>query len=265
VAASWRYHGAVIRPRALFQAASDYIRRNPDELARQVRDAVGLRFGVPLAAFRWLVGQVIDEEQVEAVEIAARPPGLRMAGTFDLMETRVRGGAVLYIDRVEISATQLRVELRLEDVELVPIGARKTQISALLRAKALDVSRPGDLVANLPGMPDFIADAVGNRLAIDLMRVPKLARNARVRHAVGMLSTLVTLDRMGTESDRFQVELRALPHGISAVVEAMGEHVVAPGLRGVGQLMPEGVRGELQSGLSRVFELVAGKDDRAAA
>jgi len=253
----------------MFEAAGRYLRRNPHEVRQAVRNAFGLRFGVPLAAFRWLAAEMVDEQRVEAVEIEARPPGLRMAGTFDLMRTRVRGGAVLHIDRVAICASEMRIELRLEEVCLVPLETKRTQISALLRAKALDLSRPGDLIANLPDMPDVIADSWGNRIIVDLMRVPKLARNARVRHAVGMLSSLITLDRMGTDDDHFELELRAFPQGLSAVVEAVGEHVMVPGVRGLRALLPAELRGEL----SRVVDMVAGRDpgpakpepDRAAA
>ena len=234
-----------------------------------MRNAIGMRFGVPLAAFRYLAQELIDASKAEDVEIAAEPPGLRLAGTFDLMHTRVRGGAVLFIDRVVVSGTELRVELRLEDVALKPVDPKKTQISALLRANALDLSRPGDLIANLPDMPPMIVSAVGNRIALDLMQVPKLARDMRVRHALGMVTSLISLDRVETHTDHFDLAFRPLPQGFSAVVDAVGEHLLSPAYGGIRKLVPPEIRGELESGISKVVGFVVGedpgaRDDRAA-
>jgi len=43
--------------RALLTATVEYVRRNPEELVRALANAVGLRFGVPIAALRWLSSQ----------------------------------------------------------------------------------------------------------------------------------------------------------------------------------------------------------------
>lgn len=250
----------MLSPLSALRAASRYLRQHPEEISRAVRNAVGMRFGVPLAAFRYLATALLDHQKVEDVEIEAVPPGLRLAGSFELMKTDVRGGADLYIDRVAIGPNELRVELRLENVRLVPTSPKKTQISALLNANALDLSRPGDLVNNLPDMPELIVGASGNRLALDLMRVPKLARDARVRHALGMASSLITVDRMETESDHFDLAFRPLPRGLSAVVEAVGEHVLGPAVDGVKALVPAQIRGELEAGIGKVVGFVVGED-----
>lgn len=250
----------MISPVSAVRAASRYLRQHPEEIGRALRNAVGMRVGVPLAAFRWIAEAAIDKEKVEAVDIDAVPPGLRLAGSFELMETRVRGGATLYVDRVVISATQLRLELRLENVKLTPLASKKTQISALLRAHALDLSRPGDLVANLPDMPPMIVEAVGNKIALDLMKVPRLAKDDRVRHALGMMTSLITLERMGTDDDHFDLSFRALPQGVSAVVEAIGDHVLTPAFGAFRALLPSELGDEVGAGIHRMVDVVAGTD-----
>jgi hypothetical protein len=41
-------------PQETVEAVRSYLRTHPEELGRAVRSALGLRFGVPLAALRWL-------------------------------------------------------------------------------------------------------------------------------------------------------------------------------------------------------------------
>src|SRR5690349_230684 len=139
-----------MRPGDVLSAARHYLRSHPEEFSRIVRNAMGMRFGVPLASFRWLAGRLADPEKVEDVEVGAIPPGLRMAATFDLMRTRVRAGAALYIDRIRLTGEEMRIELRLEEVSMIPVDTHKSQISALLITRSLDLSRPGDLVQHLP-------------------------------------------------------------------------------------------------------------------
>ena len=243
-----------MRPADVFNAARQYLRKHPEEFSRIVRNAIGLRFGVPLASFRWLAGQLADPEAVEDVEIGAVPPGLRMAATFDLMKTRVRAGAVLYIARIHLTGDEMRIELRLEDVSMIPIDTHKSQISALLVTRSLDLSRPGDLVQHLPDMPNFIVDAHGNRVVLDLMREPKLANDPLVRHVVGLMTALVTLDGIETEDEHLDLHFKPLPSGFVAAADAIGDHLVVPVLEQARAVMPKALRG----GMRRMLSLIAG-------
>ena len=244
----------LMRPADVLTAARHYLRKHPEELSRVLRNAIGMRFGVPLAAFRWLAGQVADPESVEDVEIGAVPPGIRAAATFDLMKTRVRAGAVLYIDRIHLTGDEMRLELRLEDVSLIPVDTHKSQISALLVTRSLDLSRPGDLVQHLPDMPDVIVDAHGNRVVLDLMRVPKLAEDPLVRHALGLMTALMTLDGIETEGEHLDLHFKPLPSGFVAAADAIGDHLVVPVLQQARSVMPKALRG----GMRRMLSLIAG-------
>ncbi len=221
-----------------------------------VRNAIGLRFGVPLAAFRWLATELAGGDKVEDVEIDAVPPGLRMAATFDLMQTRVRAGAVLYIDRIFLTGDEMRIELRLEDVSLIPVETHKSQISALLITRSLDLSRPGDLLQHLPDMPDMIVDSHGNRVVLDLMREPKLSSDPMARHALGLMTALMTLDGIETEGDHLDLKFKPLPSGFVAAADAIGDHLVVPVFEQARKVMPKPLRG----GMRRMLSLIAGSD-----
>jgi hypothetical protein len=245
-----------MRPGDVLTAARRYLRRHPEEFSRVVRNAMGLRLGVPLAAFRWLAAQLADGDKVEDVEVAAIPPGLRMAATFDLMKTRVRAGAVLYIDRIHLTGDEMRLELRLEDVSMIPVDTHKSQISALLVTRALDLSRPGDLVQHLPDMPDMIVDSHGNRVVLDLMRVPNLANDPLVRHSLGLMTALMTLDGIETEGDHLDLKFKPLPEGFVAAADAIGDHLVVPVFERARKVMPKQLRG----GMRRMLSLIAGAE-----
>ena len=219
--------------RKIVSAVTNYLRENPQEIERAVRSTFGLRFGVPLAAFRWLVQETAEDANAMDLVIEAEPPGLRVAATFEKMETRLRGSAVVFVNRVLLSGDELRFEVRLEQVGLQVLSNKKTQLSALIKSGALDLSKPGNLIDELPGMPSVIVEAYENRLVIDLMRSAKFRNNRMLRHSIGLLSSLVTVYGIQTESDHLDVVFRGLPQGALGAASAIQEHVVEPGLRRV--------------------------------
>ena len=120
-------------PQETVDAVRSYLRMHPEELGRAVRSALGLRFGVPLAALRWLGEQAQRAGKVEDFQIDSVPPGLRLAGNVDLMNTPIRAGAVIYVERVVFNDEELTVALRLEDVSLKLNGDSDSPIAALIK------------------------------------------------------------------------------------------------------------------------------------
>ncbi len=220
----------MLDPQKVLQAAGRYLKGHPEEVARIVRSGFGLRFGVPLAAFRWLVENLVNESKARDVEISAVPPGLKLAASLDKMQTTLRLSMVLYIHRVDVGADKLVVELRFDDVKLQAPGTEKTVLSALIRSGALDIAQLGALVNELPGLPPLIVSASANRITLDLMKSPALGKNPIARHLVGLISSLITVKGVETEAEHLDVVFRALPQGASAAVGAVENHLVTPGL-----------------------------------
>src|SRR5579883_2249057 len=80
--------GHMLEPRVLLQAAVDYIRRNPDEILKAAINAAGLRFGVPLAALRYLSSNApLGKKAPKDIEIGSSPPALRLSASVDAMGT----------------------------------------------------------------------------------------------------------------------------------------------------------------------------------
>ncbi|MCA9601436.1 MAG: hypothetical protein R3A78_13225 [Polyangiales bacterium] len=219
-------------------AAGNYLRRNPGEIARTLRNALGLRVGVPLDVFRWLAEQAERQGKLEQVVITPRSPGVHFSAILDAMRTPVRASAALYIERVNLDAHELRVELRVEDVSLELVGDSDSPVALLIKSGALDVSRPGNLVRHVPNLPAFIVDSRENRIVLDLLKHPKITNNAATRSAIALVTSLLTVH--GVEFDRSHVDVsfRAIPRGVFSAANAVRKHLVSPSIRRVRLMLP---------------------------
>lgn len=213
-----------------FDTFRSFLRDHPEEVGRAVRNAIGLRFGVPLAALRWLGAQAERAGKVEDFTIDAVPPGLKLAGNVDLMKTPVRAAATIFVERVVFTDEELTVALRLEDVTMKLNGDAETPVAMLIKSGALDLTNPGSLVAYMPGRSPVLAEANGNRIVLDLMRDPKVGKNPLVRRAVSILTSFVTLHGVETDPQHLDIAFRALPVGVGGAVRAVRNHVVRPSM-----------------------------------
>lgn len=204
-------------PRAVLERAAGWVKNNPDGVVTTLRNALGLRLTVPLDALRYFAGEIRGKKAPKDVEIDAVPPGLRVGATLEVMKTKIRARATLFIDRVRVSPEELLLELRLRDVGLAVIGQSDSPVAMLISSGALDLSKPGNVVAQLPKRPPFIVEATGDRLVIDLMRDPKIA--ARLRPITSRLTPLLTVSRVASRGDHLGVQFACFPDGL---VSAMG-------------------------------------------
>jgi hypothetical protein len=214
---------------AILDAATSYLRSHPEELMRVLRNAVGLRFGVPIAGLRWLATQGGDEGPKD-VEIDPDPPGIRFAATVPLMGTSVRATTSIFIERIRASAEELKLEIRLEGTNLKVLDeGAESPVAALIKSGALDLTKSGNLAAHLPKLNRLLGESTGNRLVIDLMKHPAIGKNKLVRRAVGLVSSFVTVH--GVESDEGHVDVlfRAFPRGIGGAARAMRDHLFTEG------------------------------------
>jgi hypothetical protein len=212
-------------------ALREYLRSNPREITRTLRNALGLRASVPLAAFRWIADKAVETGKVKNLRITFRDPGIHFVVDVDLMGTPVRASAVVFFERVLFSEEELTIAIRMEEVKLSLTGEAQTPVAALIKSGALDLSRPGTLAGYLPHRPPVLVEAEGSRLVLDLMRDPKLGKNPSVRRAVGLITSLLTIHGIETGGQHLDVVFRAFPRGYSAAVRSVKRHVVQPALK----------------------------------
>jgi hypothetical protein len=213
----------MLGPRALLSAAVGYVRKNPDEVVRAAVNAATLRFGVPIAALRFLAAQATGRKAPKDIEIGASPPALRLAATVDAMGTAVRASASIRIDEISITADSIRVGIRLADVKLALVGESDAPIATLIKSGALDLSKPGNLVRHIPKRPAMIVEAGGDRVVLDLFKIPAIAKNERVRRILSVVTPVLGIRAIETDRDHLYVALRASPGGLTRSLEAIRE------------------------------------------
>jgi hypothetical protein len=217
-------------PQETVDAVRSYLRMHPEELGRAVRSALGLRFGVPLAALRWIGQQAERSGKIEDFHIDSVPPGLRLAGNLDVMNTPIRASAIIFVERAVFNDEELTVALRLEEVMLKLNGDSDSPVAALIKSGALDLSNPGTLVNFMPGRSPILAEANGNRIVLDLMRDPKIGKNPLVRRAVSLLTSFVTLHGVESDTKHLDIAFRALPAGLGGAAQSLRNNLVLPSM-----------------------------------
>jgi hypothetical protein len=208
--------------RSLLNAAVDYVRRNPDELVKAAVNAAGLRFGVPIAALRYLTAQAkLPRKAPKDIEIGSSPPALRISLSVDAMGTAVRASAAIKIDEINLSPAAMRIGVKLTDVKLALIGNSDSPVATLIKSGALDLSKPGNLVKFLPKRPPAIVEADDDRIVIDLMKVPAIAANEVLRRALAIVTPIVNIRAVETDRDHIYVALKASPRGLPKAFAAL--------------------------------------------
>ena len=225
----------MVARQAILDAATEYLRRHPEELTRALRNALGLRVGVPVSALQWLAGQGGGKGPQDVV-VESVPPGIMVGATIDLMNTEVRATTTIYIERVNLSDDEIKVELRLEDTNMKVLDEGGTHVAALIKSGALDLTKAGSLAAHIPEVQALLSESHDNRIVIDLTKHPVIGRSRLVRRAVGLVSSFVTVHGIETDPGHLDVELRAFPRGVRGAASALRKHVVdnaRPWIRGV--------------------------------
>jgi hypothetical protein len=206
----------MLKPEVL-RTVGNYLVEHPDELVRIVRNAASLRFGVPLAALRWIAARAGGRRAPTDLAIEAVPPGIRVGATLELMGARVRASALVFVDGIRLCSDELRLELRVVEVALVLLNESASPLAALIRSGALDLTKPGNLVAVMPRRPDFLVEAKGDRIVLDLKRHAAFS-GRRVETLLGLITPLVTVTGVASDREHLDVELGVLDQGVGAAV-----------------------------------------------
>jgi len=181
-------------------AAAGFLYRNPSEFVRTARDLVGSRLSIPLPALRWLAEHAIPRNLFPiGLTVDVEPPYLRLGAQLDAMGTGVRASVTVGIERLKIAADSVTLGVRLTNIELALAGESNSPLAVLIRSGALDLSRPGDLVAAIPMRPEIIVDAQGDLIVLDFLKLPVVSSNPSARIAAAVLSSVVRID--GIEAD----------------------------------------------------------------
>lgn len=208
-------------PKQLLQVAGNYLKAHPEELWRAVKGVAGARFGLPMDALRYLVREFATGEKApKDVVIEAAPPGIRASLTVVAMGTPLRVSVIVYVEEIDITMESMRFVLRLEALTLKVLGDANTPIAGFIKSGALDLSKPANLVNIMPKKPAALVDAKDDLVTIDLMKVPKIAENPKVRRALPIMLPVVGLSAIQTKDDHLDVHLKLRMGGVPEAIAA---------------------------------------------
>jgi hypothetical protein len=207
--------------RSALRSASRYVVRNPFHLLKVARHAANLQVAIPLDALRWFVANTPPGRRSPTdVVVTARPPAVHMAATLDLMGTKLRASAAIKVDELRIHPEELRLQLRLSEVEIKVLDRSETPIAGLIKSGALDLSKPGNLANFMPKRPAALIDAHDDVIVLDLMKMPKVANNFKLRKVLERLTPVINVSALRTDDDFLIVALRATPMGFPRALTA---------------------------------------------
>lgn len=196
------------------QSGFSYLVSHPEFLLRSLINAARMRLGVPMDAVNWLLHKVAAGKLPADLMLTAEPPGIRVSATLEVMGTRLGLAATLTVEQVLFSLGSIRVELRVRDLSIKPQGdSPMVQMLSMM-----DLSKPGDLLNFMPMRPPMILDAQGDLFVLDLMKLPKLARNEMAQRIVAAMSEVLAIREFATEDDLLVIGLRAMPLGLMSAI-----------------------------------------------
>jgi hypothetical protein len=208
-------------PKEILQKAGTYLKEHPEEILRAMRGALGLRFGVPIDALRFLAKEFGGGKKApKDVVIESAPPGIRLAATVDAMGTPLRASFVLYLEELNVTPEEIRIGARIAEMSLKVLGESDSPLAGLIKSGALDLSKPGNLVAFMPKRPAALIDAKDDRVVLDLMKIPSIAANEKVRRALRVATPVVGVRAIKTKDDHLDVHFKATLSGVSAAIAA---------------------------------------------
>lgn len=216
--------GPMPRPdaKAILYRAKDYLKDHPEEIVRALKGALGMRVGVPLDALRYLARELTGGKKApKDIEIDSAPPGVRVAMTVEAVGSTLRVSLVLFVEEVYITPEEIKISTRVADLSLKVLDGFQTPVAALIQSGALDLSKPGNLVAFVPKRPAMIVDAKDDRIVLDVMKAPKIAENPKVRRALAIATPVLNVRAIRSKDDHLDVHLKASLSGIPSAFAAV--------------------------------------------
>jgi hypothetical protein len=191
-----------------------YLRSNPTFLVAAAKNATRLNLSVPVDFLRWMIDRRPRGKGPERIDVSAAPPGLALGLTVDLYGTKLDVGAHIDIESVDNDGQSLRIALRVEDLSLkAPPGS-----PAAMMLSSLDTAHPANLVKMMPAKHAMLVEAEDDRFVLDLLQIPKLAKNRTLRRILDATSGVISIREIRTEDDLMLIGISVNPLGLPAAL-----------------------------------------------
>jgi len=164
--------------------------------------------------------RALEGTAARGAELSLRPPGFRLRHRVDALGTRLDVTADVVIERLHLAPGSVRLTVRADAVTLAPVGRPLAPLKAILESGAIDFRRIGALVAAAPERPEAVVDARADRVELELMRVPRLASDARLGWWLATVTPWMTVGGVRVVDDALHLRIDPLPHGLRGVLRS---------------------------------------------
>jgi hypothetical protein len=186
-----------------------YLANNPFVLLKAARNAARLEISVPTALLDWAIENRPRGKGPTKIELFDAAPALGVALTVDLYGTPIDVRVKIAIEDIANLADALTVNLRLSDLSVTaPPGS-----PAAAMIGALDLSKPGSLMAMMPSKHTVLVSAKDDVFVLDLLKIKALATNVQLRRALGALS-FIGIRHVEARGDLLAIGLDVKPTAI---------------------------------------------------
>ncbi len=195
-----------------------YLRGNPSFLIRAAANTARLKLGVPISALSWLAVKLSKGRAPADLELRANPPALGIGATVNVMGTDLHVSAAISVERVQLTREQVLLSVKVKDLAVK--APPKSPMAQMLMA--MDLSKPGNLMAFLPMKLPALIEARDDLFIFDLLKLKKLRENLQLVRVLGALSEVVSIKELKTEKDLLVLSIRAHPSRLPAALASLG-------------------------------------------
>ena len=200
----------------------------PREALRLVAGAARGQVSVPLFWIRSRLASLSDRVKL-TIETAGN--GVVVTGEAHALGAPISFSGRIEAEGVRVTGQQRTVVFRLRAVELSTPANAPGPLAQAIRDQTIDTEHPASLVGNLIALPDFIVEAAGDTVAIDLMRVPALADDELLRAAVEAATSYLCVDAIRAGEDSIDLTLKLLPGGLREALLSTARAALTPAVR----------------------------------
>ena len=199
-----------------------------------VVQALGGRVSIPLSVVR---GKLLALEDKVALAVETLDPGLSVAGSAKALGAPIRFSARVDADGIRVEGEARTVTIRLTEVVLSTDEDAPGPLADAIRNGMIDTNNPATLMSNMMPLPPMITRADGQEIVIDLMKVPRIARDAHLRAAVATATSYLCITGIEFAHDAIVLQLGLLPGGAREAALSTARAALTPVVR---YLWPEG-------------------------
>jgi len=207
---------------------------SPGQAVRLVMQAFGGRVSIPLSVVR---GRLAALGSKVELQVRTLDPGLGVAGSAKALGAPIRFSARVDAEGIQVDGEARTVTFRVTEVELATDDDAPGPLADAIRNNMIDTVNPASLMSNMMPLPPMVTRAEGQEIVIDLMKLPRIAKDETLRAALAAASSYLSVTDIDFDQDAIELRLGILPGGPKEAVLSTARAALTPVVR---YLWPEG-------------------------